>query len=69
MDGSAPEDYVMYLDHNGGRSDTSETWNDTAPTATVFTLGNEGSNAVGSRDVIAYCWHSVPGFSAIGSYV
>ena len=69
MDAAAPEDYVMYLDNDSARSNTDETWNDTKPTASVFTLGDEGSNALGSRDVIAYCFHSVEGYSKMGRYV
>jgi len=36
---------------------------------TVFTVGTyEGSNASAGDKHIAYCWHSVDGFSQIGSY-
>ena len=43
--------------------------NDTAPTSTVFTLGNadDAWNANGNK-FIAYCWYEVPGFSKFGSY-
>ena len=43
--------------------------NDTAPTSTVFTLGNadDAWNANGDK-YIAYCWYEVPGFSKFGSY-
>ena len=43
--------------------------NDTAPTSTVFTLGNadDAWNANGTK-FIAYCWHEVPGFSKFGVY-
>tara|TARA_B100000287_G_scaffold274865_1_gene258880 strand:- start:49 stop:2919 length:2871 start_codon:yes stop_codon:yes gene_type:complete len=43
--------------------------NDTAPTSTVFTLGNadDAWNANGDK-FIAYCWHEVPGFSKFGRY-
>ena len=43
--------------------------NDTAPTSTVFTLGNadDAWNA-NSAKFIAYCWHEVPGFSKFGVY-
>ena len=44
--------------------------NDTAPTSTVFTLGNadDAWNANGDK-FIAYCWHEVPGYSKFGSYI
>ena len=43
--------------------------NDTAPTSTVFTLGNadDAWNANGDN-YISYCWHEVPGYSKFGSY-
>lgn len=40
-------------------------WNNTAPTASVFSIGTSFS---GSHATIAYCWKAVPGFSAFGSY-
>jgi len=46
----------------------SNFWNNTAPTASVFTIGSgSGANASGD-DYIAYCFHSVDGFSKFGSY-
>ena len=37
------------------------------PTANVFSNNWNGSVG-GAADIIAYCWHSVPGYSLIGSY-
>ena len=43
-------------------------WNNTFPTSTVFSLGaNDESNKSGGTH-IAYCFHSVDGFSKFGSY-
>ena len=39
-----------------------------APTATTFALRNNSATA-GGNEHIAYCWHSVEGFSKFGSYV
>ncbi len=41
----------------------SSVWNNTQPTSTVFTLG---VSCTGSG--VAYCWHSVAGYSKIGAY-
>ena len=55
-------------------SDTSEYasveyWNNTTPTSSVFTVGvNDGTNDNG-YNMIAYCFHSVEGFSKMGDYV
>ncbi len=49
--------------------DDSSMWNDTAPTSSVFTLGNN-TDINGSGDTyVAYCFHSVEGYSKIGTYV
>ena len=44
-------------------------WNDTAPTSSVITLGTAASvNSVSAYNYIAYCFHSVEGYSKVGSY-
>ena len=48
--------------------DSTSTFNSTAPDNSVFTLGNSYGANNGDYDYIAYCWHSVPGYSALGSY-
>ena len=41
----------------------------TLPTASVFTLGaNDGNTCNDGDDYIAYCFHSVDGYSMVGSY-
>ena len=42
----------------------STVWNNTSPTANVFTVGT----AFGSNTYVAYCWAPVAGYSAFGSY-
>ena len=44
-------------------------WNDTEPTSSVFTVGNFSSVNENTKNYIAYCWTSVPGYSKFGSYV
>jgi len=54
----------LYL--NGTNSQiSSAAWGSTLPTTSVFTFnpGNQNNN-----NHIAYCWHSVPGYSKIGTY-
>ena len=45
---------------------SSNYWNDTSPTSTVFT---GGSVSAGSGSMIAYCFAPVDGYSSFGSYV
>jgi len=44
-------------------------WNDTAPTSTVFSIGAYSAVNKDGDSIIAYCWHSVEGYSKFGSYV
>jgi len=41
---------------------------DTAPTATVFTVGNDGYVNGAGDEHIAYCFHDVSGYSKFGTY-
>jgi len=49
-------------------SDSGVFWNGTAPTSTVFTLGNSASVNASSGDYIAYCFTPKAGYSKFGSY-
>ena len=46
---------------------TSNAFNDTAPTSSVFSISS--GYASSGRTLVAYCFHSVEGYSAVGSYV
>lgn len=60
----------LLLNSTGSKntSDVTNTFNSTAPTASVFTVGT--NNAVGGNGetIIAYCFHSVEGYCKVGSY-
>ena len=64
--GTTPENYFIKLNSTDAEifnaSSGGSIWNSTAPTSTVFSYGTTIGNA------IAYCFHSVDGFSKIGSY-
>jgi hypothetical protein len=67
VDATAPEDYLMRLNTTDARLNGSVYWNDTAPTSSVFTVGT--SSALNdTHDYIAYCFHSVTGYSKFASY-
>ena len=61
----------MSLNTTASSSDDSGWWNDTTPTATVFTTGNGNGYRTGgvAEDYIAYCFANVDGYSKFGSYV
>ena len=43
-------------------------WNSTAPSSTLFSLGNNSRANASGATIIAYCFADVQGFSKIGSY-
>ena len=63
---SDPETDYMQFNSANAANDNSTVWNDTAPTSTVFSVG-QGSMTSGD-DSVAYCFHSVEGFSKFGAY-
>jgi hypothetical protein len=67
-EGLTSADYALQLNTTIAQANTWDYWNDTAPSSSVFYLGTElGSNKVSST-YIAYCFHSIEGYSKVGSY-
>lgn len=58
----------MYLNETTGAATNTNKWNDTAPTTTLFSLGNSGE-VNDTTPMIAYCFTDVQGYSKFGSYV
>jgi len=54
MHSSAPEEYYIKLSTDGARADSSSYWNDTAPTSSVFSVGNANGVNNASGEYIAY---------------
>jgi len=67
-DATAPEDKYMVLDTSAAVADATWAWNDTAPTSTLFSLGNAGEVNASGSDYIAYCFADVKGYSRFGGY-
>ena len=79
--GIANEHHVMY--HHGlgatkvikiressrSASTTSNYWNDTAPTTSVFTVNSDHGVNKSSTLYQAYCWAQIPGYSKFGKYL
>ena len=59
---------LLYLNLTDAFTTTASRFNDTEPTASVITLGNDPTINDSGDDHIAYCWHSVAGYSKIGTY-
>ena len=56
------------LDTDQASLTASNIWNDTAPTSTVFSVGNHASVNASGGSYIAYLFTSITGFSKVGSY-
>jgi len=59
--------YVFYLNAENGQANEATIWNSTAPTSSVFTIGTDG-NIKTTGNYVAYCFHSVQGYSKFGKY-
>jgi hypothetical protein len=55
----------LLLNSNSATSTSSTYWNDTSPTSSVFSVGGDVND---STTIVAYCFTSVAGYSAFGSY-
>jgi len=66
--GTNPWNYNLTLNQTNAQQLNSTVWNNTAPTSTLVTLGNDSSVNASSSTYVAYCWAEIAGFSAFGSY-
>ena len=57
----------LYLDATNEKGDRADTFNDTSPTSSVFTVGTADLNVSGDS-IIAYCFADVQGYSKFGEY-
>ena len=64
---SAPETDYLSLNTPDATADDA-IWNDTAPTSSVFSLGTNAPVNGSGKNLIAYCFADVQGFSKFGSY-
>lgn len=64
-----PDSNTRYLNFDTSSAPTSSgVWNDTSPTASVFTVGTAGlTNAIG-QTYVAYLFGNCPGVSSAGTY-
>jgi len=59
---------AIKLNSTAAAFDDDGAWNDTAPTNALFSLGSSGGVNQSSGTYIAYCFHSVTGYSSFGTY-
>jgi hypothetical protein len=63
----AANEYLT-LNTSFAKSSGNNYWNSTRPGSSVITLGPDATVNSSGQDMICYAWHSVPGYSHIGSY-
>jgi len=66
--GTNPEEHNIELSGSYAEGDSTVFWNDTAPTATHFTVGTSDAVNEGSKQMLAILFASVDGISKVGSY-
>ena len=66
--GTNPSHYYLKLNDTNAEFDYNEIWNDTEPTATQVTVGQQGVVNSSSFSHIAYLFATVAGVSKVGSY-
>ena len=62
-----PTDYLAW-NWTGGTTDDNTSWNDTAPTSTVFTVGTDTNTNRSGDSFLAICFAEIDGFSRFGTY-
>jgi len=65
---SEPETEKLTLNTTAATVDDNTTWNDQAPTSSVFYVGNGSGTNESTDTYVAYCWTGVPGYSKFGSF-
>jgi hypothetical protein len=65
---AAPATDYLLLNSTAATADDNTYWNDTAPTSTVFSIGTNADVNTNTTTYVAYCFASVAGYSAFGSY-
>ena len=60
---------VMLLDNNAAKTTDTVSWQNTTPTSSVFSIGNDGGTNGSGNTYVAYCFSPIQGYSAMGSYI
>ena len=59
----------MLLNSTQAATTSAQEWNNTEPTNTVVSLGTSSANSNQSATYVGYFFHSVEGYSKVGSYI
>jgi hypothetical protein len=58
----------IYLNLTNASNTGAAVWNSTLPSSTVFSIGTSSNINTSGQTQVAYCFHSVDGYSKVGSY-
>jgi hypothetical protein len=59
---------LIYLNYNLAPYTSTNWWNNTTPTASVFTVGDQNENNASGSTYVSYLFASCPGVSKVGGY-
>ena len=59
---------IVYLNLTNSPATSSGYWNNTTPSSSVFTLGNDNKTNKSGDNYVAYCFNEVESFSKFGEY-
>ena len=60
--------YITHLNQTTASDEDSVYWNNTAPSSTVVTLGNNEGGNENTNNFVAYCFKEIQGYSKFSSY-
>ena len=60
---------ILYLNLTNSAATSSNYWNNTTPTSTVFSIGSDNKTGKSGDNYVAYVFSDVDGFSKFGSFV
>jgi len=66
--GIGPTQYLL-LNSTGAAQTSTSPWNNTAPTSTVYSIGDASFSNVSGYTYVGYAFSPVSGYSSMGSYV
>ncbi len=65
---SNPAQSFIYLNTTGAAQTSTATWDNTAPTSSVFSIGWDTNVNTSGNSHVFYAFAEIPGYSSIGSY-
>lgn len=59
---------IIYLNLTNSQATSSGYWNNTTPSSSVFTVGNDNKTNKSGDNYVAYCFTGIPSYSSFGKY-